>query len=318
MKVRTFAVTVSAFLTALVIVFLANITFSHIFPVVVPDPVPDLPLCRRSVDRVFVVDEKGRVCKWTDVNYKTGCCPDEQNNSDGCQQCKHNCCGVYAYCISCCLQPKNPIQHNFSNPEINIDKFDYCRGVCRTSSRSVINENQWISELKYCFPTQNFYLSSQPTRDEEDGENMELTELGKFNSDPNKVGGLRAKPKKSDDDGKIITENGEIKTEKLEGKMENEVDIMLTEMKKAEKKQEDLLEKLEKKMKKLMEENQHLMDVNKDLTEKLEQVQKGNLQDGQSLHEKREKSESQRMVTNSLVILFFLIVGMCVHGCIIN
>jgi len=204
MKVRTLAVTIAAFLTAVAIILAADLVFKRLFPEV-PPPVSQLSLCRRSVDRVFVVDEKGRVCKWQDVNYKTGCCPDEQL-TDGCIQCRDNCCGVYVYCISCCLQPKNPIQPNFSNPEMNIDKFDYCRGVCRTSSRSVINENQWKSELKYCFPNQNSYSSSHLALDEEDGENIELT-MGKFISESNDDSSVKSSLDKEEKKSPVTTEN---------------------------------------------------------------------------------------------------------------
>jgi len=61
-----------------------------------------------------------------------------------CQFCAANCCSIYAYCISCCLKHAN-IQHS-------ADRFHTCMSACRTSSVSVVNEKEWKSPLKYCFP----------------------------------------------------------------------------------------------------------------------------------------------------------------------
>jgi len=326
MKVRTLAVTIAAFLSAVAIILTAAILFKFLFPDV-PAPVPssDIIGCRRSVDRGHVVDEKGRVCKWEEVNYKkTGCCPDD--NTDGCLQCKDNCCSVYAYCISCCLQPKYPIQPNFSNPEMNIDKFDYCRGVCRTNSRSVVNENQWKSELKYCFPYQNIYLSSQSVPlEEEDGD---VESMGNFISEQNKVGDLRAKPRlgeESGDKGKINESGGKINEiseedvildrtpeNNVKNDLENDVDVI-----------ENLLEKVDEKMKKLIEENEHLTEENQNLVkeikilaDKLEKLEAQKKEKGlfESTREKKEKNGSDRVIMNGFLILFLLILGYMYMG----
>jgi len=283
MKVRTLAVVLASFLTAVAIILFAE-QFIRFAPlggknVLITDQ--NITLCRRSVDRVFVVDEEGRVCKWQEVDYGTGCCPPVLNGlrEDSCQECKVNCCGIYAYCVSCCLQPQNPMQPNFSSPDFTpVDKFDYCRTVCRTSSRSVINENQWKSDLKYCFPNQLTPLPSKPIPSE--------TPLDE------KTTGFREKiisfasvlPTKTDDylndDKQKSTKPPEPTTTVPTPQIfpDEDMEVTLSEIAENQKKQETLLEKLEEKMKKLVEENQHLAQENKNLSEKLEQVTKGKLE----------------------------------------
>jgi len=245
---------------------------------------------------------------------KTGCCPDD--NTDGCLKCKDNCCNVYAYCISCCLQPKHPIQPNFSNPEMNIDKFDYCRGVCRTNSRSVVNENQWKSDLKYCFPYQNYYISSQSiSLEEDDGDNS----MGKFISEQ-MVGDLKENTRLEGEelgDKGIMKESGGGKTNEksekvVENDPENDVDVI-----------ENLLEKVDEKMRKLVEENEHLTEENQNLVKEIkilaDKLEKLEEQKGKGLiestRERREHSNgSGRVITNGLLVLFLLILGYVYMG----
>jgi len=294
MKVRTLAITVAAFLSAVAILLIVD----HVYRTLYLDPVPvvilrEPVLCRRSVDRVFVADEKGRVCKWQDVNYETGCCPDDQS-TEACLECKENCCSIYAYCISCCLQPSNPMQQpNFSTPEPNPDKFEYCRVVCRTSSRSVINENQWISELKYCFPTEDFPFllpkeipSLVINHESEDGETLENMILEKghtefmistqdgLNLGMGKVG------EKVEKSMELVKFQEEPESEIREGEGEGEFEGTLDEIAKMQKSQENLLEQLGEQMKKLVAENNHLTEENKSLLDKLEEVtKKGRLEE---------------------------------------
>jgi len=310
MKVRTLAVTVSSFLTAVAILLVVDYIAKTILPE--PVPVPVFPaLCRRSVDRVFVADEKGRVCKWQDVNYETGCCPDDQS-TDACQECKENCCSIYAYCISCCLQPANPMQHpNFSTPEPNPDKFEYCRVVCRTSSRSVINEKQWISELKYCFPTHDFpllvkdlpsFVISKDASDEAE-ELADSLILGQGHTEfiYNTKDGLKLGMDKIGEKPELSTELVTVPEAKEKSKTDKGgLEGTLEEITTMQKTQEMLVEKLGEQMKtqeqlmqKLVEENEKLAEENKNLTDKLEEVNKGRLEEVRTQQQKEKEEEEK-------------------------
>jgi hypothetical protein len=76
------------------------------------------------------------------------------------------CCQEYEYCISCCLKPDH-LRYNYnsylsipilqrkvssnSNKLKNLDYFDYCQFVCRTSSLSVQTENSYRGSHNYCY-----------------------------------------------------------------------------------------------------------------------------------------------------------------------
>jgi hypothetical protein len=76
------------------------------------------------------------------------------------------CCQEYEYCISCCLKPDH-LQYNYdsylnipilqrkvssnSNNLKNLDYFDYCQFVCRSSSLSVQTENSYRGLHNYCY-----------------------------------------------------------------------------------------------------------------------------------------------------------------------
>jgi len=313
MKVRTLAVTLSSLLSAIGIILVADHLVQTLFPGYSSFPlVPEQEqqkTCRNAVDREFVVDEKGRVCKWQSLDYITGCCPDlepgpQETEINNCEQCKENCCAIYAYCVSCCLQPGNNFSVNSEDAK-STDKFNYCRTVCRTNSGSVINENQWKSDLKYCFPNQNPTKSTSDVpmknieEDRIDGEGNELLVVENF---------------KHVNDGylsnSLLTESKEISsmTDPKELSREDlgengDFDLILGDIANAQKKQGDLLGKLEEKIKKMAEENQHLMEENKSLSDKLAQFKKGRLID--------EKNGSRTLYTLGWGLLVLVIGCLC-------
>jgi len=208
---------------------------------------------------------------------------------------------------------------------MNIDKFDYCRTVCRTSSRSVKNENQWKSEYKYCFPTSNTlsYLitEEQPHGDENDPdiESLHLS-VGKF-IEPTSVN--EKNPSNFILDEKIDQHPGKENDSELP-KEESvdftlaDIDVMLNEMIKAQKIQEQLFEQLEQKMKQLIQEKQNLTEVNKNLASKLDQLKKGNsidyrnLQTQQHHHQEQQSNGSSRLFLDglgSLLVFVLFMVG---------
>ncbi|XP_072026615.1 SREBP regulating gene protein-like [Amphiura filiformis] len=126
---------------------------------------PNITTCRNSVQgRVLLVDEKGYVCKRNSV-LASGCCDSEaegskQHSCDGCLG--NGCCGIYEYCVSCCLQPDKEIvlqgvlgkaSNTFKLLFQSVaDHFELCLTKCRTSSESVQHENTYRDpSAKYCY-----------------------------------------------------------------------------------------------------------------------------------------------------------------------
>lgn len=81
-----------------------------------------------------------------------------------CSSCSFGCCSSYEICVSCCLRPQQRpllervlgrLGHNPKALQLFVlvrTQFDLCLAKCRTSSRSVRNENTYIDpENKYCF-----------------------------------------------------------------------------------------------------------------------------------------------------------------------
>jgi len=125
---------------------------------------PDLN-CRNSVQgNILLADERGFVCH-RDHILPNGCCnvevPDTKYYTcETCNQTTH-CCGIYEYCVSCCLHPsKRPLlelvlngttgqRYLFASVE---DQFELCLFKCRTNSHSVEHENKYRDEhIKYCY-----------------------------------------------------------------------------------------------------------------------------------------------------------------------
>lgn len=66
--------------------------------------------CRNSEQGIdLITDERGFICQRNDV-LPTGCCKIEAENTHlyACTSCNHyQCCEVYEFCVSCCLNPDN-------------------------------------------------------------------------------------------------------------------------------------------------------------------------------------------------------------------
>jgi len=187
------------------------------------------------------------VCTWVELNYETGCCPLTEGSLDSlesCTYCNNSCCTSYAYCVSCCLHPDNSKGDNASSTE-ETDKYIYCRNVCRLNSRSVINEREWKSEMKYCFP-----LSFQNINNT----NMENDPLLYQNPTRNEIN------KRSDTRTSYLQENTGISKPISESLLER-----FNQISKVQKEQEDLLAQLAEEIRKLEEHNIILEDENKSL-----------------------------------------------------
>ncbi|XP_008543581.1 SREBP regulating gene protein [Microplitis demolitor] len=144
--------------------------------------------CRNSVQgKSLIVDERGFVCKRQEL-LSTGCCKNDQEKiSDNgnkslikrerysCETCNpQGCCAVYEYCVSCCLHPakrrtkkdyhglsgRHDVQKTRKIEDVvklrlrNLDRFQICLAVCRTSSASVRHENTYKDpDSKHCYIT---------------------------------------------------------------------------------------------------------------------------------------------------------------------
>ncbi|XP_059050663.1 SREBP regulating gene protein [Achroia grisella] len=122
-------------------------------------------MCRNSVQgKQLLVDDRGNVCQRTDV-LKNGCCDidAESTHRYSCESCReNNCCIIYEYCVSCCLDPgkRDMLELVLSklSAEENVlfrsltDDYELCLTKCRTSSHSVLHENSYKDPAhKHCF-----------------------------------------------------------------------------------------------------------------------------------------------------------------------
>ncbi|XP_026327561.1 UPF0454 protein C12orf49 homolog [Hyposmocoma kahamanoa] len=122
-------------------------------------------ICRNSVQgKILIVDDRGYVCQRPNL-MKNGCCdPDADfTKKYSCETCmNNNCCVIYEYCVSCCLDPskRDMLELILSklSAEENVlfrslsDDYELCLTKCRTSSHSVLHENSYKDPAyKHCF-----------------------------------------------------------------------------------------------------------------------------------------------------------------------
>ncbi|XP_032517452.2 SREBP regulating gene protein [Danaus plexippus] len=131
-------------------------------------------LCRNSIQgKSLLVDDRGYVCQRMDLA-KNGCCNIEAKHTQrySCKSCKNNnCCVIYEYCVSCCLDPSKRsllelVLSKLSAEEKVLfrsisDDYELCLTKCRTSSHSVLHENSYKDPShKHCFGDRT---NSKPT-----------------------------------------------------------------------------------------------------------------------------------------------------------
>ncbi|XP_066589173.1 SREBP regulating gene protein [Prorops nasuta] len=158
--------------------------------------------CRNSIQgKVLIVDEHGMVCARQNV-LPNGCCNTEIGQAlkaddsasltiqerYSCKTCNaQGCCAVYEYCVSCCLNPQKLVRgkksldsstnhkENLKNRRgedivrlrlRNLDRFQICLAVCRTSSASVRHENTYKDpHSKHCYSLQPLNSYQRHRRD---------------------------------------------------------------------------------------------------------------------------------------------------------
>lgn len=115
--------------------------------------------CKSVVGRKYNVDDNGFVCSIDYMDRNTKCCKDQRERYT-CTTCNlYNCCSIYEMCVSCCMNPKNKeVVESDWNAKKNEQlykrvktNFEFCITRCRTSSKSVINENRYRSVFKHCY-----------------------------------------------------------------------------------------------------------------------------------------------------------------------
>lgn len=105
-------------------------------------------------------DDKGTLCKGSDLDRKSGCCTSGEKHSCSTCDARDQCCEGYEACVSCCLAPANGAKERL--PEVPrvpgkkgsgtwSDEFELCSAVCRTHSRSTSHENSYIAPRHHCF-----------------------------------------------------------------------------------------------------------------------------------------------------------------------
>ncbi|KAG0486878.1 hypothetical protein HPP92_008973 [Vanilla planifolia] len=123
--------------------------------------IPDARLLIFSIIAIvgFLQPTSGYVCTALSVDSWTGCCP-EVGERFSCQGCNlaSRCCNSYEYCVSCCLNPS--VTKEDLVVKLKIAKpvtagtyhsaFDFCIGMCRHNSASVVHENSYASDFHHC------------------------------------------------------------------------------------------------------------------------------------------------------------------------
>jgi len=121
--------------------------------------------CRNTVQGVnLITDEKGYVCKTENLDWVTGCCvADKSEGQHLCDTCDEAtmCCTSYEMCVSCCLGPqqeelrkqamevyREKLTYKASVEGNNV--FEFCRASCRTSSKSTVHGNAYMSTSRFC------------------------------------------------------------------------------------------------------------------------------------------------------------------------
>lgn len=128
-------------------------------------PKTTVTLCRSTiVGNRYITDSRGYTCKFENLDRMSHCCSTQTQTKPmryACKTCdtKLACCSVYEHCVACCMAPerREELTNNFEKRKNDrlykgiTTVFQFCSTRCRTTSRSVINENRYRSPLKHCY-----------------------------------------------------------------------------------------------------------------------------------------------------------------------
>jgi len=116
-------------------------------------PLPEGSQCRNTFIRPWlIVDDQGFVCSRFEQGAfdpaNTQCCLARKGEfQHTCSKCDETsgCCREFEHCVSFCIGPSNKGTLKAG------DVWDQCLDRCRTSSRSILNGNRYLSDLKHCY-----------------------------------------------------------------------------------------------------------------------------------------------------------------------
>ena len=113
----------------------------------------------------------------------------QQFSCNGCDK-ESECCNYYEMCVSCCMGAAEEDPNSIGDhPALEgkgqaLSHFERCQYVCRTSSRSIVDHNQYRhNEYKYCYGSQ---INSSPPSDKAEPDDFEIPALKYPNSDSKK------------------------------------------------------------------------------------------------------------------------------------
>ena len=128
-------------------------------------------LCQYTKLETNTIDSNGNICKIQHIDHETGCCNknniiDDNKKSSLCKSITDTstyhvpyklysndisiCCNSYIECINKCLNEF--IAKPFDLSIESRYKFDHCKYICRTSSKSTTKSRYYLdSSYKYCF-----------------------------------------------------------------------------------------------------------------------------------------------------------------------
>ncbi|EIE18996.1 hypothetical protein COCSUDRAFT_31544 [Coccomyxa subellipsoidea C-169] len=126
-----------------------------------------LQTCNNTIQgRWQVADSQGMLCSRQSLRPDNGCC--SAGDKYSCATCNmhDSCCADYEHCVSCCQDPQHglpdlsTVHRAPDRPETGLwpSVFEYCRNKCRTSSKSTVHENAYLSPFHHCFSS-----SGKPT-----------------------------------------------------------------------------------------------------------------------------------------------------------
>ena len=77
------------------------------------------------------------------------------------EQVETQCCATYEQCVACCMGPRQEARRaevmkaaaakkTFAKAVHDHDVFEFCRATCRTSSKSTVHGNEYLSPMRFC------------------------------------------------------------------------------------------------------------------------------------------------------------------------
>mmetsp|Transcript_22265 Transcript_22265/g.87720 ORF Transcript_22265/g.87720 Transcript_22265/m.87720 type:complete len:339 (+) Transcript_22265:44-1060(+) len=137
-----------------------------------PEDIHAAAQCTNTAQGPFAVtDDRGYYCAREDLDVTApGCCLPELSEQYTCQGCEGQCCQTFEVCVSCCLGDEDVVALEFKYAHAPVDEggldlevdeenerkhmFEVCTALCRTSSLSITQDNNFLQpEHRFCHAT---------------------------------------------------------------------------------------------------------------------------------------------------------------------